>query len=69
MTMRKAAGGTKEKLTKGAILAAKYRARANALTDDERQHLRASAMSLISVSYTHLPCQEKVRVGVSPLFR
>jgi len=47
MTMRKAAGGTKEKLTKGAILAAKYRARANALTDDERQHLRASAMSLI----------------------
>jgi hypothetical protein len=47
MATRKAVRASGEKLTKGAVLAAKYRARANALTDEERQRLRASAMSLI----------------------
>jgi hypothetical protein len=47
MATRKTVRASGEKLTKGAILAAKYRARANALTDEERQRLRAGAMSLI----------------------
>ena len=37
----------KEAPSKGAVLAAKYRARANSLSDEERQRHRAHAMSLI----------------------
>lgn len=37
----------KESPSKGTVLAAKYRARANRLTDTERQRHRAHAMSLI----------------------
>lgn len=44
---RKPAQFLKEVPTKGTALAAKYRARANALTDEERQRHRAHAMSLI----------------------
>jgi len=39
--------GPKEAVSKGTVLAAKYRARANALSDAERQNLRSHAMSLI----------------------
>lgn len=39
--------GPKEAISKGTVLAAKYRARANALSDAERQNLRSHAMSLI----------------------
>ena len=47
MAARKTAHVLKETPTKGAILAAKYRARANGLSDAERQRHRAHAMSLI----------------------
>jgi hypothetical protein len=55
MATRKAARPGKE--TKGAILAAKYRARANTLSDEKRQRLRAHAMSLI---YGNSPDAQKV---------
>lgn len=47
MATRKRARPAKEAQTKGAVLAAKYRARANSMTDEERQQHRARAMSLI----------------------
>ena len=48
MATRKPAQPAKEAApTKGAVLAAKYRTRANALTDAERQRHRANAMSLV----------------------
>ena len=47
MATRKTVRPAKSALSKGARLAAKYRARANALTDEQRQTHRASAMSLI----------------------
>ena len=47
MATRKSATVTKEVVSKGTVLAAKYRARANALSDAERQSLRGHAMSLI----------------------
>jgi hypothetical protein len=46
MATRKATRPAKSP-TKGALLAAKYRARANTLTDEERQRHRAHAMSVI----------------------
>ncbi len=47
MTTRKTTRTVKAALTKGTVLAGKYRARANALSDQERQNHRAHAMSLI----------------------
>ncbi len=47
MAARKSAPVLKETPAKGAILAAKYRTRANGLSDTERQRHRARAMSLI----------------------
>ena len=47
MAARKPFHTSKETPTKGAILAAKYRARANALSDVARQQHRAHAMSMI----------------------
>lgn len=47
MATRKPAQAEKESSTKGAVLAAKYRARANLLSDAARQRHRAHAMSLI----------------------
>ena len=49
MATRKTAQPVKAVTTpsKGTVLAAKYRARANSLTDEERQSHRTHAMSLI----------------------
>jgi hypothetical protein len=47
MAARKAPRTSKETPSKGTVLAAKYRARANALTEEQRQALRSHAMSLI----------------------
>jgi hypothetical protein len=47
MATRKIVRPAKDAPSKGAVLAAKYRARANALSDEERQSHRAHAMSLI----------------------
>jgi hypothetical protein len=47
MATRKATRPIKEVPTKGAVMAAKYRALANKLTDEERLRLRAHAMSVI----------------------
>ena len=44
---RKTVRPAKTVLSKGTVLAAKYRARANTLSDEERQSHRARAMSLI----------------------
>jgi hypothetical protein len=47
MATRKKVRPAQAKPSKGTILGAKYRARANALTDEQRQTHRAHAMSLI----------------------
>jgi hypothetical protein len=47
MATSKSVSSVKDTPTKGALLAAKYRTRANALSDAERQRHRAHAMSLI----------------------
>jgi len=47
MTMRKATRPAKEAPSKGALLAQKYRAIANNLTDGERRRHRAHAMRVI----------------------
>jgi hypothetical protein len=47
MAARKSANVLKETPTKGAIIAAKYRARVNGLSDAERQRHRVHAMSVI----------------------
>lgn len=47
MATRKTVRPAKSALSKGTVLAAKYRARANTLTDEERQAHRAQAMSHI----------------------
>lgn len=47
MSTRKPVQPVKEPVSQGATLAAKYRARANDLTDEQRQTLRARAMSII----------------------
>ncbi|EIQ01558.1 hypothetical protein OpiT1DRAFT_00129 [Opitutaceae bacterium TAV1] len=52
MSARKPAQSEKEVPSQGALLAAKYRARANLLTDEQRQAHRARAMSII---YGSLP--------------
>ncbi len=47
MATRKSTMMAKEVASKGTVLAAKYRSRANALSDAERQELRTHAMRLI----------------------
>ena len=47
MATRKSPRTSKETPSKGTVMAAKYRARANVLTDEQRQALRAHAMSMI----------------------
>ena len=55
MATRKTARPVKAARSKGAALAAKYRSRANALTDRERQDHRAHAMRLICGTAAHAP--------------
>jgi hypothetical protein len=47
MATKKAARTGKAVLSKGTVISAKYRAASNGLSDQERQRLRASAMSAI----------------------
>lgn len=47
MATRKTVRSAKSTSSKGTVVAAKYRARANTLTDEERQGHRSHAMSLI----------------------